>query len=299
LCDASRNEGEVQLVRDQVNDQLVAVKRMPNKWICKSHEDFLRSHPGETELPWQDVGCTQFLNSVNYEYACKVHGVFRDDTNTYVMFEYAPGGDLFDLALAGRPAGKDREESFAPIVGKVCSALKILHELEIAHRDVSLENVLLAGQSANSEIRLIDFSMASRDRMFSNNVRGKPSYQAPEMHDRGAEYDAFLSDTFALGVLVYCVFLGDYPWMSTKPGGCMHFEYFKKNSFRSYANKRMVRGKSKRIGECISDPLFQLLDGLLALEPHKRLTLGEKQFGPRRRSVWDEPWMKSHPLRSR
>lgn len=288
-----RNDGDVQLIRDTEHRQMVAVKRMPNKWICKSHEEFLRAHLGETEFPWQDIGCTQFLNSVDYKYVCKLYGVFRDESNTWVMFTYAPGGDLFDLALAGRPAGKNREESFAPLVPKLCSAIKTLHELGICHRDISLENVLLNGNGPDANICLIDFAMASRDRMFKSIVRGKPSYQAPEMHERGTEYDAFLSDTFAAGVVVYCLFLGDYPWMSTKPAACMHFEYFKKHGFRSYCSKRKVRGSSRKILDCISESLFKLLNGLLSLDPHTRLTLGEAQHGPRRRSVWEEPWTQS------
>jgi len=266
---------------------------MPNSWLCESHEDFLRAHPNETELPWQDIGCTKFLNNAKYKYACDLVGIFRSSSHSFVHFSYAPGGDLFSVALSGLPPGPEREASFATLVPNICRGLKQLHEMEISHRDISLENVLLTGDDATAagcEIRLIDFAMASRERTFRNCVRGKPSYQAPEMHERGRDYDAFSTDAFALGVICYSLFLRDYPWLSTKPGTCMHFEFVKKSGFRSYCAKRKVRGCNLRVAQCISDPLFKLLEGLLSLDPQTRLTLGEKQ-GAGRRSVWDEPWL--------
>jgi len=35
-----------------------------------------------------------------------------------------------------------------------------------------------------------------------------------------------------------------------------------------------------------------VLEGLLATDPSKRLTLGEHDFDIERRTVWDEPWMR-------
>jgi hypothetical protein len=63
LQDATRNRGQVHLMRDGKFDRLVAVKQMPNMWIASCHSAFVGEHPRETELPWQDVGCVKFLNS--------------------------------------------------------------------------------------------------------------------------------------------------------------------------------------------------------------------------------------------
>merc|ERR1719221_1390520 len=163
-----------------------------------------------------------------------------------------------------------------------------LHEMGIGHLDLSLENVLMSkAKDGRLSIRIIDFSMASTSRMFKNCVRGKASYQAPELHT-SQRYDAFLSDAFSLGVTLYAVLLKDYPWLSTRPGGCKCFEYVRKNGFRSYLAKRKLRNSSSRVAEFMSEPLMQPLEGLLALNPEDRLTLGESawnQDGRRRRSV--------------
>jgi len=291
LCDASRNKGVVELHRDTWQNKLVAAKRMPTEWLCKSHEEFSRNHPKQTELPWVDIAFTQFLNSVNYKYACGFEGVFCNSEHSYVNFSYAPGGDLFSIALSGVTAGPEREATFRWLVLEIFTGFKQLHDMNIVHRDISLENILLVSDMVSEvnnspDIRFIDYAMASNERTFCNARRGKPAYQAPEMHVKEQVCDAFLTDAFAIGVVLYTLFLRDYPWLSTKPGSCLHFEYVKRHGFRSFCAKRKVRGTNKRVAESVSEPLMQLLEGLLELDPEKRLSLGE-QHSSQRKSVWD------------
>merc|ERR1719440_262024 len=101
---------------------------MPNKWVCKSHEEFTQQRPQETECPWQDLGCTRFLNSVNFEYACNLEGVYRSRDDTFVASTFASGGDLFDVACAGASLspGRERELSMAPLVLQLFSAVQQL-----------------------------------------------------------------------------------------------------------------------------------------------------------------------------
>lgn len=298
LYDAKRNRGIVTHMRDTLCDRDVAVKEMPNWWVRSSHEAFIAEHPTETEMPWQDVGCTQFLNSVGFKYSCQLHGVYRGPTHTYVTTAYANGGDMFSWCQVGIPPGPAREVALAPLAVQILSGMKSLHDMNLAHRDISLENILLttAGSQGNrsEEIRIIDFGMSSSTRMFQNAVSGKASYQAPELHTPD-EYDAYLSDTFALGVTLYAMLMQDYPWLSTKPGGCKCFEYVRDHGFRSYIMKRKARGTDKKVAQLMSEPFTNLLEGMLALDPEERLTLGEKSWDRKsgRRSVWDEPWMKN------
>jgi len=289
LAEAQRNSGVVQLMQDQQTDQLFAVKEMPNEWVRGSHEEFLRARPEETELPWQDIGCTRYLNSVDFKYACNLHGVYRSNDHTYVVSSFEADGDLFSTAERGSPPGQKREAELLPLVMELFRAVQQLHDIQIVHRDLSLENVLQTREeNGDLTVRVIDFGMASTRQTVQNSVRGKASYQAPEMHTK-SKYNAFLSDTFAVGVIVYAILLKDYPWLSTKPGCCKCFEYIKQKGFRAYCADRTVRGSSKKVGDCISEPLMQLLEGMLKINPNERLTMGEKRW-PNRRSVWDEPW---------
>jgi hypothetical protein len=289
LRDATRNRGVVELLKDEANGKVFAAKQMPNTWVCDSHEEFMRAHPTEMELPWQDIGCTRFLNTVNYKHACKLEGVYRSDESTFVLLTFANGGDLFDLAQQGQRPGPERELALARLVIDLLNGVKILHNMQIVHRDISLENVLLtSGEVAKTDLLIIDYGMASTERTFTN-ATGKASYQAPEMHTR-QDHDAFLCDAFAVGVVLYCLFVKDYPWLSTKPGRCKCFDFYQKKGFRAYCAKRTLRGSDARIDECMSEPFLSLVEGMLHTDPDKRLTLGEKGW-TNRRSVWDEPFV--------
>jgi len=293
LQDAARNRGQVHLMRDTVHDRLVAVKQMPTRWVRHSHTDFVIEHPSETELPWQDVGCIRFLNSVGYAYGCSLLGVYRDEQCTYVVSTFATEGDLFAWCEAGSSPGLAREAEVRPLARQLLQGVQQLHDYSIVHRDLSLENVLLTRSEDGEglELRIIDFSMASTSRRFKHCVRGKASYQAPEVHT-DAECDAYLSDAFAVGVTLYALLLKDYPWLSTRPGGCKCFEYVRKHGFRPYLSRRKLRNSTARVGEVMSEPLIHLLEGLLAVNPDDRLTLGERGWGGARRSVWDEAWLR-------
>lgn len=287
LADASRNRGAVWLMRDRCHGDIVAVKQMPNSWMRHCHKDFLRTYPGQQEQPWLDIGITRFLNSVNYDHACDLRGVFRNFQHTFVVSSFASQGDLYAAATDGKSPGPERESRFAPLMLELFSALRWLHEMHIVHRDISLENVV---QDSRNRIKIIDYGQASTKRTFRKCPRGKASYEAPEMLT-DPDYDAFLSDTFALGVVVFSVVLGDYPWWSTRPGRCTCFDYVKESGLRSFCTTRRVRGENRRMIDCISEPIFQLLQGLLTIDPKQRLTLGEQQWEDRK-SVWDLPWTK-------
>lgn len=294
LSDASRNKGIVQLLEDRRLNRLVAAKRMPSEWICKSHKEFVSKYPRQIEMPWQDIGCTQYLTSMNYKYACKLEGVFCDSEYTYVNYSYAPGGDLYNIVPSGIKPGRERETQFAWLATEIFKAFKQLHDLGIVHRDISLENILLTSEvNDNSEIRVIDYAMASQERTFCNSRCGKPSYTAPEMHKKDQDYDGCLADAFSIGVLLYTLFLKDYPWLSTKPGACKRFEYMKKVGFRAYCHKRAVLGSNVKVAHCISESLLQLLEGLLEPDPKRRLSLGETYLATHM-SVWDEPFTVQH-----
>jgi len=295
LQDATRNRGQVILMQDTKESILVAVKQMPTRWVARSHSEFVIEHPSETELPWQDVGCLCFLNRSGFPYACDMLGVYRDESHTYVVTSFATEGDLFSWCEVGVSPGRDREVVVQPVARQMVEGIQQLHDYGIVHRDLSLENILMSKLDDDSlHIRIIDFSMASTSRRFRNCVRGKASYQAPELHMDG-EYDAYLSDAFSVGVTLYAVLLKDYPWLSTRPGGCKCFEYVKKYGFRAYLTKRKLRNSTQKVAEFMSEPLVALLEGLLHFDPAERLTLGERSWGGSRKSVWDMPWMHEGP----
>lgn len=296
LQEAVRNHGRVDLM-EKKNGEKLAVKRMPTRWVREGPTEFNEQYPTASERPWVDIGLVRYLNSIRYPYVCNLIGVFRDDDTTYVASSLATQGDLFAWCDADPGPGRAREDVMLPIVGQIFIAVRWLHDLGVAHRDLSLENILLTEASGSQQVKLIDFGMCTVNRMCKREVRGKQSYQAPEMHGSDS-YDAFLADDFALGVVVFAMAVQDYPWTSTKKGACQLFDYISTFGLMKFLRKRKLRKGHEHLAEVMSTELTQMVDYMLQFDVNSRLCLGEVCFGAAetRGSVWDQPWIQ--PFRS-
>lgn len=297
LQEAVRNHGRVDLMsRD---GQQVAVKRMPTRWVRQGPKEFKEQYPTASERPWYDFGFVQTLNRLECPYVCEFIGIFRDDVNTFVVTALASEGDLFGWCDNDPKPGKEREAIMKPVVSQVFDAVRWIHTLGIAHRDISLENILLTKDTDGELIvKMIDFGMGTLKRWCVKEIRGKQSYQCPEMHSEG-EYDALLADAFAVGVSVFAMAVQDYPWISTKRNACQLFEYVSAFGFRKLLERRKLRkGNGERLIEVLSDDFVVLCEGLVSFEPRERSAFGEPiwaveeaKLGKKRNSVWDEKWL--------
>ena len=73
----------------------------------------------------------------------------------YMVTEYAPNGEIFDLiAKQRRLSEDDAREKFWQII----SAVDYLHTFNIVHRDLKAENLLL---DSNFNIKLADFGFSN------------------------------------------------------------------------------------------------------------------------------------------
>ncbi|CAE7948948.1 SIK2 [Symbiodinium sp. KB8] len=292
LEEAARNHGRVDMMESEgKNQHSVAVKRMPNSWIRSGPEEFADMHPHECENPWRNIGVLAELKKKGYSATCELLGVFCDEDHTYAVTTLATGGDMFSWCENRPHPTPDREAEMLPLVAQTFSAVEWLHALGIAHRDLSLENLLLTGpnSTAPQTVKLIDFGMAHIGRVcppVASLSPGKPSYQAPELHLR-REYDGFQADSFALGVVVYAMAVGNYPWTSTKPGRSRIFDWVSCHGIRRYFQR-------SDITKFFSSALIELMAELLLLLPSERIGLVKTRSTSSQesqRTVWDCKWL--------
>jgi serine/threonine protein kinase len=294
LQEAKRNHGCVELMNE--GGTFVAVKKMPRRWIRDTPRQFDERNLDAAERPWADIALVRHLNDIRFPYVVKLIGIFFDDESAYIVSGLASEGDLFGWCDGDPKPGPRREAVMQPLVTQIFKGVQWLHDLGIAHRDLSLENILLHNESGDLKIKIIDFGMATLEQSVTAEIRGKQSYQAPEMH-LVAPFDTFMTDPFALGVVLFAMGAQDYPWSSTKRKSCELFEYVCMFGFQKFLSKRRLRkGGGETLAEVFSRPFTELMVGLLAKDPQKRLTLGERRFAnadgvPTRSSVWDCKWM--------
>eukprot|EP00913_Durusdinium_trenchii_P036052 g33734.t1 len=258
-------------------DEWKMVRSLQEEPPSDSLDPFEESHPQSSEKPWVEIGLLRYLNAAGFPYVCDLFGIFRDDEFTYVATSLATDGDLFSFVerLQMEP-GPEREGIIRPMMDQVFSAV-----------------------SGGLQLQLIDFGMATLSRKCSE-IRGKKAYQAPEMHT-DISYDSYLSDDFALGVVLYAMALSDYPWISTRLGTCKLFEFIHMWGFREFIKKRTCKkGVSPRIVEVLSPELAELLEGLLELHPEERLCLGESCYDDGVQwSAWNMAWLSGSPTERR
>jgi serine/threonine protein kinase len=155
--------------------------------------------------------------SLSHPHIASLHAAWREPDGVLVMVqEYVPGPNMWKHLRACRLASDADVVNVA--VAPLLSALAYLHERNIAHRDVKLEN--LAIDLRTHTVKLVDFGLAI-DRRVERAVSrvGTIAYMAPEVYDalekpdmqtpteRRPSYDE-TCDVWSAGIVVYELLTG-------------------------------------------------------------------------------------------
>ena len=80
------------------------------------------------------------LKTLDHPNVLKIFEYFEDDRYYYIVMEHCREGDLFDSL---EKAGKYDEETAAKIMAQVFSGLSYIHNKNVIHRAIKLENILI------------------------------------------------------------------------------------------------------------------------------------------------------------
>eukprot|EP01110_Echinostelium_bisporum_P008847 TRINITY_DN3170_c0_g1_i2.p1 TRINITY_DN3170_c0_g1~~TRINITY_DN3170_c0_g1_i2.p1 ORF type:complete len:344 (-),score=83.11 TRINITY_DN3170_c0_g1_i2:51-1082(-) len=171
-----------------------------------------------------------------------------------LVMEYCAGGDLFGLVVQenGIP-----EERCKPIFKQILEGLEYLHKLNIIHRDIKLENILLKDKETDT-IKITDFGMSrivSRVHLATTQC-GTTEYTAPEVF--GAKPYGYECDCWSLGILLYDMLSTDTP-----------FQNIDQIMASEHTGVEFKQEKWKDISENAKD----LIRNLLCFDPDKRYTI--------------------------
>lgn len=138
---------------------------------------------------------------------------FEDSLRVYMVLEYADGGDALKYI---QKSGALSDELSRVWMGQIGSAVRYMHDQNISHRDLKLENLLIV--EGGARIKLCDFGfvkeVASREEL-SMTFCGSKAYAAPEIL-RGRSYDPLKGDIWAIGVILYIFVTGKMPFDETR-----------------------------------------------------------------------------------
>lgn len=122
-----------------------------------------------------------------------------------LVFEFAPGGDLYSALEAVRFDIEMHSQNF---LIQVADALEFIHMEGIVHNDLKLENILVFGETA----KISDFGLAGR----GGDIRigpalGTQAYAPPELLavPAGEKYKLdYSGDVFSFGIMIHVVMFG-------------------------------------------------------------------------------------------
>ena len=152
----------------------------------------------------------------------------------------------------------------------------------ISHGDIKLQNILL---NSNFSIKLIDFGFSKKikDGLISE-ITGSRYYNAPEMFSCATKgYDGILADIFSLGVVLFVLVMGFYPF--DKPNITDNrFKYISKKDFNNFWKKCEQKKIFSNSNLSETSPEFKdLFERMVCPKPKERINLNQ---------IKNHPWLK-------
>lgn len=241
-----------------------------------------KMNPRTQENPLTEIAIMQIIgdheNIVNFVCAA------QDKDNLYSIMDFCEGGELLDFVLDnGPPSEADSKHYFFQIM----KGLEYLERYFVAHRDMSLENVLLCEDGV---CKIIDFGMALKihDRsgvaipIRSRGVCGKDFYISPEVMDDIHAFNPLLSDRWAVGIMLFILSSG-LPPMHVATEADTNFKILKDKGVAGLLVDWFASPEDPFPWDPASRPeLVDLLDRILRVDPEDRISIS---------GILSHPWM--------
>ena len=204
------------------------------------------------------------LNQLDNENVMKLYDVIETNRYLYLIMEYINGISLLDFIQKQKNHRID-ENKCKELFYQIVKGILYCQNENICHRDIKLENILIVN---NKIIKIIDFGFAIKcnSNEYQEFFCGTVYYMPPEIVNK-QRYMPFYSDIWSLGVLLYAMIFGDFP-------------------FRANKQEKLF----ELINECnlifpddikVSDKVKNLLSKIIVIKPSKRISLEE---------ILNDPW---------
>ena len=176
-------------------------------------------------------------------YDCKI-----SDTKVFMLLELAEGGDM--LTYLQKIDGPMREDECQHWMKQLCDAVGYLHERDIIHRDLKLENLLI---DSTKQLKLCDFGFSKQlhtsqttsskgsplhrasstvslnEDELSKTYCGSKAYASPEIL-LGEPYDPRKADIWALGCIFFIFLTGKMPFKENNCNSAILKQVYLKSS---------------------------------------------------------------------
>jgi serine/threonine protein kinase len=209
----------------------LSLKRNENKYFATKKINKIKADTEMTRYFKYEINILRILNHQNI---VKLEEIKEDYYNYYIVMEYINGGELSDylkkyMLKYNKPFPEDIVQY---LMKQIVDALIYIHDLNIIHRDLKLENIMVSFDSEKdkeelnmmkAKIKIIDFGFAiilPSKFSLTNSAVGTFMYMDPKIikefnnqalvdKSRGYGKEA---DIWSLGCICYQLFRGKYPF---------------------------------------------------------------------------------------
>ena len=183
------------------------------------------------------------ISKTNDPFLLRIKSAFQDSENFYIISEYIPGKNLGDYIFEKKKFSGEVTKFYAI---EILLGLESLHALDIAHRDLKFENILV---DTEGHIKICDFGCGTviKPKIKKTDVVGSPAFMAPEIKTKKG-YDKMV-DWWSYGAMLYIMLSGIEP-----------------DDFYKMKEKNKIE-----MLDSFSDTEKDLLQGLLNPDPKNRL----------------------------
>lgn len=131
-----------------------------------------------------------------------MHEAFLVNDKFYIFQDLICGGDLFSYLCRGGLIQRTPENEVIILIFQLLKALEYLHSRNIMHRDLKLDNILLAAPVACTRILLCDFGVAKHLLHAESSTQvGTVEYAAPELFQ--SKSYGLKADMWSLGIVCH------------------------------------------------------------------------------------------------
>jgi len=232
--------GTVRLVKHRLTGLEFALKRQP-----------LESGRRIPDFVQREI---TLLEELDHPFILQSVRTFMTQKSIYILTEFLSGGDMLEMERAYDERGEVLDRSTAQFyIGSLLLICEYLQDNDVVYRDLKPENVMFDSQGY---VKLIDFGIAKKlekDTRRTFTVVGTLFYMAPDIFSQHTGYSTDV-DIWALGVLLYELVCGNYPFggMLDNPdphlirNAVLHENLVFPKPYRDYVGKHLIRGMLRR-----------------------------------------------------
>jgi calcium-dependent protein kinase len=212
-----------------------------------------------------DTGLQQQINvmkAADHPNLAKLYGTYSEGGKVHIILQFCAGGSVMDRISKD---GQFGESTAAKYFKQMLRAAQYMHNQDVVHRDLKLENFLFLSKEPDAPLKVSDFGLASREGEGERFAGGNVAYMAPETFHRSPDR---YSDMWMLGVCLYMLVCGKLPFEAESPAKMVPLIRKCEWSFK------------EDIWTAVSNECKQLVSGLLKQKPSDRFSADQALAHP-------------------